>query len=220
MVDGEGMAVMAVRECGVPMLTDDEIVAASARLESTWRTPLPTVNLDAPDGALAAFVRGSRALYVRGLLDMDSNTLDGALLDHLTVLCSKPIRLAAFVADPVGEPLAGAPLQYFFSEPGDDLWMCDAVSAGGVHTFGTDSGQDVRTDAHRAIENVLQNGVRGLDPSRAVLTLISEGRAGEVRQVNVAEGAMRASITSNGTLEDVALDKDVPDVALRWLLAD
>ena len=68
-----------------PMLTDDEVVALSVRAQAPWRTPLPTVDLADQDRVLASLMRGSRSLYVRGLLDADSDELDDELAEQIRI---------------------------------------------------------------------------------------------------------------------------------------
>lgn len=206
---------MPVTTCEIPMLTDEEVVAVGVRLAAPWRTVLPTVDLASEERVLAAIMRGSRSLYVRGLLDPDSDALDDALLTHLRGIGCSPVVLAAYAAGPDGEPLDGAASQYFFGRVGDELWQCDAVSAGGVHTFGADSPTAVEADAVRAVRDVLADGVRGYDVP-ASLVLISEGEHA-LRQLEVSRDALvgRTLVAGEPTPQDVSAG---PEQAVAWLV--
>lgn len=199
----------------IPMLTDDELVAVSVRLAAPWRTVLPTVDLTSEERVLAAIMTGSRSLYVRGLLDPDSDVLDDALLTHLRGIGERRVVLAAYAAGPDGGPLDGAASQYFFGCVGDDQWQCDAVSAGGVHTFGADMPTAVEADAVRAVRDVLAGGVQGYDVP-ASLMLISEGEHA-LRQLEVGRDTLvaRTLVAGEATPQDVSA---VPELAVAWLL--
>ena len=208
---------MAMQPLTVPMMTDDEVVAVSVRLEAPWRTILPTVALEPSERALVAVMRGSRSLYVRDLLDADSDELDPVLLAHFKALGERPVRIAVYAADRDGEALDGAVAQYFFARPGDGHWMCDAISAGGVHTWGSDSADSVQSDALRAITDVLGDGVRGYPDTDPVLMVVSQA-TDEVRQLEVSAGSLRASVVREGVVAEHQLEGATPQAALHWLL--
>lgn len=208
---------MALQLVTVPMLTDDEVVAISVRLDAPWRTILPTVALEPSERALVAVMRGSRSLYVRGLLDAESDDLDPGLVAHFQALGERPVRIAVYAADREGEALDGAAAQYFFAHPGDEQWMCDAISAGGVHTWGSDSAESVQSDAFRAITDVLGDGVQGYSETDPVLMVVSQA-TDEVRQLEVSAGSLRASVVQEGVVAEHKLERTTPQAALNWLL--
>lgn len=56
------------------LLSDDEVVAAAVRMGKDWKTSLPTVSAQDPDDLLRAVARGTRSLYMRGMLTGPGNT--------------------------------------------------------------------------------------------------------------------------------------------------
>ena len=208
---------MAMKPLTVPMVTDDEVVAISVRLEAPWRTILPTVTLEPAERALVAMMRGSRSLYVRGLLDAESDELDPGLLAHFQALGERPVRIAVYAADTEGEALDGSAAQYFFAHPGDEHWLCDAISAGGVHTWGSDSADSVESDALRAITDVFGDGVQGYPDADPVLMVVSQA-TDEVRHLEVSAGSLRATVVQEGVVAEHQLESVSPEAALNWLL--
>lgn len=206
---------MPVTTSEIPMLTDDEVVALSVRLAAPWRTVLPTVDLTSEERVLASIMRGSRSLYVRGLLDPETDELDERLLTHLRAIGERRVVLAAYAAGSDGEPLDGAASQYFFGRTGDAQWQCDAVSAGGVHTFGADAPRAVEADAVRAVHDVLAEGVRGYEVP-ASLMLISEGEQA-LRQLEIGRDTLvaRTLVAGEPTVQDVS---GTPEQAVAWLV--
>jgi len=77
----------------------------------------------------------------------------------------------------------------------------------------------VRTDALRAIEEVLSAGVVGYDEASAVLVLISEAGDG-LRKLDVAAARMRTSVTKEGRSRPGPTTGLTPETALDWLLGD
>ena len=88
-----------------------------------------------------------------------------------------------------------------------------------MHTFGVDVAASVRADALRAVRDVLSAGVVGYDDPSAVLVLISEAGDG-VRELDVAAGRMRTSVTTQGRSQPGPTTGLTPETALDWLLGD
>jgi hypothetical protein len=132
-------------------------------------------------------------------------------------LGERPVRIAVYAADTEGEALDGSAAQYFFAHPGDEHWLCDAISAGGVHTWGSDSSDSVEADALRAIADVFGEGVQGYAASDPVLMVVSQA-TDEVRQLEVSAGSLRASAVREGVVAEHQLESVSPGDALNWLL--
>lgn len=207
---------MSVRPLDLPMLTDDELVAIATRLPTAWRTPLPTVDLADHDAAMAALLRGARSLYVRGLLDVDTDTLEPTLAAHLTDLGSRPLAVGVFAADVDGEPLRGRPVQYFFAHPAETHWMCDSVSAGGVHTFSVDDATNVHQDALRAVRAVTAAGVQDGTPGTTRLAVVSQ-HGDQVRVLHVTQGTLTAALIRADGDTATTPAPATPEEALAWL---
>lgn len=215
---------MALTQLDMPMLTDDEIVAVSARLDAPWRTLLPTVGLDHPEAVTAAILRGSRSLYVRGLLDAETDELDPNLLGLMQKVGAKPVRLAAYASQENGDAVIGVPAQYFFAEQGDIIWLVDSISGGGVHTFGTDTASDVAAELRTAIRHVLSVGVQlppggpGAEGRTVTMTMISQ-HPDEVRQLVVgAQDSITANLIRDGKTTNSPRPPLTADDAVAWLL--
>jgi hypothetical protein len=204
---------------GLPLLTDDEIVALAARFEEPWRTVLPTVELEAPAAVVAAAARGARSLYVRGLLDLDTDTFDAELCEGLAQLVDKPVRAAVYVMDEAGSVVPGTAAQYYFAAPGDERWGWDGIAAGGVHTFGAAAAVDAHAALLQAITDVFDDGVGGTGNGQPLtLALVGQSATG-VRQLRVARGSIVAvQHREDGAAVQVHLAGQVPSVALGWLL--
>ncbi len=198
------------------LLTDDEIVAVAARLDAPWRTVIPTIVVEDAASVAAAVVRGSRSLFVRGLLDADSDLLHADLLELLQAVGDRRVVLAAYACSPDGELVPGTPSQYFFGGAQDSEWICDSISGGGVHTLSFVVSDDVVRDAGTAFAVVHERGTGVPDRPDAVFTMVSQ-RDSEVRQAAASKGEIALALLVDGTDPQPAGTAS-PDQALRWLL--
>lgn len=200
------------------LLTDDEVLAVSARLDAPWRTWIPTVEVGIEQAVLAAVARGSRSLYVRGLLDADSDLVSHSVVGLLQAIGDRPVALAALACDEAGDVIEGTPSQYFFGSAGDPTWVCDSISAGGVHTIDWSSSADAIADAAAAVDAVHRNGtgVEGAPEARFVMFAQHER---EVRRLAVSQGALALARVSGDDVAAVGPERAASSAdALRWVL--
>lgn len=118
------------------LLTDDEAVAVAAQLSNEFPAWLPTV-ARSPGEAMAAVLRGTRSLTVRGLAwETDgAMTVDSRVMDLLRPFTEPgwTYRCLAYSAKPSFPVPVGGVRVFATDQAG--TWRLDEISRFGVHTI-------------------------------------------------------------------------------------